>query len=147
MDLGDSLGILNVVVHWRIWLSVFVAALLGWLLAVTLEWMSGLQGIALPVFGFAAGFYWEGTAEGSSSEPTTTLTVAALSAAVCSCVWGAVSFKAHAAGAVLLLAGTAFWFCYAALIHDWFTNRQALVVVVSSFMAYCIVTFLLRNAA
>ena len=147
MDLGDALGILNVVVYWRIWLSVILTALVGWLLAVPFEWISGLQGMALPAFAFVVGYHWNETAQGESGRRKTTLTVAALAGAVCGCVWGAVSFKAPAAGAVLLLVAIAIWFCYATFIRTFFSSCQAFVVVATSFIPYSVVTFLLRNTA
>ena len=147
IDLGNSLGILNMVSHWRVWLFVLAAALLGWVLTVPVEWVSGLQGIALPFFGLFGGIYWDSAAQLGSPKPKTTLAVAILSAAVIGCVWGAVSFKVPIAGAALLLAAFVIWYSFAVVVRRWFSNGNALVIGSASLITFCVVAFLVRNAA
>jgi len=146
MDLADSLAFLSLLVHWRVVLCMVVGGALGWLLAVTLELISGLQGIALPLFGLFGGIGWDLTAREGPSELKTTFTVAALSASVCGCIWGAMSFQAPVAGAAVLILALVTWFCYSAVIHRWFTGREGFAIGGVSLVSYCVVAFMLSNA-
>ncbi|TVO67587.1 hypothetical protein [Denitromonas ohlonensis] len=143
MNLDAILGVINLLLYWRVAVCLVVSSVTAFLLVQAFPWLSGLQGIAFAALGMLAGIVWEETAHPSSTSavdaPPTSTVVAVLSAAIFGAVWGGMSstsFQSALAGAVVLIGGVWGWFRFAVASRGWLTREQGIICILVSATAY-----------
>ncbi len=143
MNLEAILGVINLLLYWRVTVSLVVSSLTAFLLVQAFPWLPGLQGIAFAALGILAGIMWEEAAHPSSipavDGPSTSTFVAVLSAAIFGAVWGGMSstsFQSALAGAVVLTGGVWGWFRFAVASRGWLTRAQGIICVLVSAAVY-----------
>jgi hypothetical protein len=152
MNLDGALGVLGLLLYWRMVLCLAISSLVAFLLAQLFPWLSGIQGIVFAALGFLPGVMWEEAARPSpnpsAARPTGTL-VATLSAAIVGATWGAVSsmsFHSALAGAVVLVGAAWVWFRFAVAFRGSLSREQRVACLFVVAGTYLIATLIGHNA-
>lgn len=153
MELDGVLGVVALLLHWRVALCLLVSSVGAFLLVHLIPWFTGLQGLVLAALGLLAGVMWEEAARPSPGAPdprSTSTFVAALAAIIFSAVWGALSsasLHSGAAGLAILAIAVWGWFRYAVTSKAWLSREQCVICTVSAVAAYPIAALIAHNAA
>jgi hypothetical protein len=154
LDAEGIVGVIALLLHWRITLCVALAGALAIGLVQTIPWLTGLQGIAIALIGLFPGLIWEDNATSHrgrihTSTNETSLLVACLSAAIVGAIWGifsASSFHAFTAGAGLFVVCSVLWSWFVVRIKFWLTSTRAYACITVAAAAYPVFYVTTRSA-
>jgi len=153
MELDGVLGVIGLLLYWRVILCVLVASVAALVFFHLFPWLSGLQAIVIAALGILPGVMWEeSTRPASPSTPvhSTSSLVAGLAAAIFAAAWGAVSstsLHAAIAGAVILVATLWGWFLQGLPFQAWLSRAQGVLCVVTAVVAFPVAAVLAHNAS
>ena len=154
MELDGTLGLLALLLHWRVALCLLFSTVAAVLAVHLFPWLTGLQGIVLAFLGLGVGVMWEaqsGSKVSVASVPDTktTQSVAGAAAGIVGATWGgfsSTSVQSFMAGLVIFVAAAACWAWYAGSAHAWVSRRRAQFCVFVAAVAYPLGALLGRHA-
>lgn len=144
MDLEGIIGVIILLLHWRVTLCLAGSAIAAYLAVQFFPWLTGLQGIALAFLGLALRVVWEDRATQRPVVPAppdskTTSAVAGAAAGIIGATWGvfsATSVQSLAVGMVVVVAAAWWWVWYATTVHHWVSRKRARLCVGIAAVAY-----------
>ena len=133
MDLEGIIGVIILLLHWRVALCLAGSAIAAYLAVQFFSWLTGLQGIALAFLGLPLGVAWEDWATqrpvvSAPPDSKTTSAVAGAAAGIAGATWGVfsvTSVPSLAVGMVVMAAAAWWWVWYAATVHHWVSRQRA----------------------
>lgn len=146
MDIIEGLiGVVTLVVHWRILICLVFSTLAAFALVQLLPWATGLQGVVIAAAGLIPGAMWQARydAKGQPAPPQiTSRFVAGLSAVILGLVWGgasSASLSSAIAGAVLLVLALLTWHYDAVTLKSSMQQRRVMGCSIVATITYLLV--------
>jgi hypothetical protein len=148
MDIEGAIGVLTLLLHWRIALCVAGSTATAILAVQSVPWLTGLQGIAIALLGMGFGAMWDASAGKRAPvsevpDAQTSTAVASTAAGIVGATWGlfsATSIQSFFAGVVVFAAGAWWWVWYAGSHHRWVSSRRARLCIAVALGAYVLGT-------
>ena len=144
MELDGVLGVLALLLHWRVALCLVSSTIVAILVVHLFPWLTGLQGIVLAFLGLAVGLVWEGSSAGHAAaaaapDSQTTQSVAGTSAGIVGGAWGVfscTSLQSFVAGIIIFVVASVLWSWYAGTHRAWVSKGRAYFCTVVAAVAY-----------
>ena len=146
MDVDGAIGVLGLLLHWRITLCIAVSTVAAYFAVQSFTWLTGLQGIVIASLGLGFGAMWDARATNKStavaaSDSQTSTAVAVTAAVIAGATWGlfsSTSMHSFVAGTFLLLAGACWWHWFVCSRHAWVSHKRARICIFSAACAYAV---------
>lgn len=145
MDIDGALGVLGLLLHWRIVLCIAGSTTAAYFAVQSFAWRTGLHCFVIAFLGLGFGAMWEARATNKSTVATapdsqqTSAAVAGAVAVISGATWGvfsSTSIHSFVAGVFLFVAAAWWWHWYACSRHTWVSGRRAWSCIFLALCAY-----------
>ena len=144
MDVEGAIGVLGLLLHWRITLCIAGSAVAAYFAVQSFAWLTGLQGIVIASLGLGFGVMWEASATKKPSvaaapDSQTSTAVARTTAVTAGATWGvfsSTSIHSFVAGIFVFAAAASWWHWYACSRQSWVSGQRARSCMFFALCAY-----------